>query len=70
MMLANNEVGVLQPIAELVRVAKAKNPKVLFHCDASQACVRISQHNHIERFSTLRDVAWCVLISDVVVLFF
>ncbi len=36
-MAANNEVGTLQPIAEAVRVAKAKNPSVTFHTDAVQA---------------------------------
>lgn len=36
-MTANNEVGTIQPIAEAVRVAKAKNPKVVFHTDAVQA---------------------------------
>ncbi len=36
-MTANNEVGTIQPIADAVRVAKAKNPKVIFHTDAVQA---------------------------------
>jgi cysteine desulfurase len=36
-MAANNEVGTLQPIAEAARIAKAKNPKVVFHTDAVQA---------------------------------
>jgi len=36
-MAANNEVGTLQPIAEATRVAKSKNPKVVFHTDAVQA---------------------------------
>ena len=34
-MAANNEVGTLQPIREIGRIAKAKG--VLFHCDATQA---------------------------------
>ena len=36
-MTANNEVGTIQPIAEAARVAKAKNPNVVFHTDAVQA---------------------------------
>jgi cysteine desulfurase len=36
-MAANNEVGTLQPIAEVSRVAKAKNSKVVVHTDAVQA---------------------------------
>lgn len=36
-MAANNEVGTLQPIAEVSRIAKAKNPKVVVHTDAVQA---------------------------------
>ncbi len=36
-MAANNEVGAIQPIAEAVRIAKAKNPRVVFHTDAVQA---------------------------------
>jgi len=34
-MLANNEIGVLQPIAEIGRLCKER--EVLFHCDATQA---------------------------------
>ena len=36
-MHANNEVGTIQPIAEISRIAKAKNPNVVFHTDAVQA---------------------------------
>lgn len=36
-MAANNEVGTIQPVAEAVRIAKAKNPRVVIHCDAVQA---------------------------------
>jgi cysteine desulfurase len=36
-MAANNEVGTLQPIQDVVRVAKAKNPQVVVHTDAVQA---------------------------------
>ncbi|HET7737414.1 MAG TPA: cysteine desulfurase family protein, partial [Tepidiformaceae bacterium] len=36
-MAANNEVGTIQPIAEISRIAKAKNPKVVVHTDAVQA---------------------------------
>ena len=38
-MLANNEIGVLQPIAEIGQVAKEKG--VLFHCDATQGVGKV-----------------------------
>ncbi len=36
-MTANNEVGTLQPIAEVSRITKAKNPLTVIHTDAVQA---------------------------------
>ena len=36
-MAANNEVGTLQPIAEIARAVKERNPKTLMHTDAVQA---------------------------------
>jgi cysteine desulfurase len=36
-MYANNEIGTVQPIADLARAVKATNPLTLFHCDAVQA---------------------------------
>lgn len=36
-MTANNEVGTIQPIDDVVRIAKAKNPRVIVHTDAVQA---------------------------------
>lgn len=36
-MYVNNEIGSVQPIEEISRRIKAKNPKVLFHVDAIQA---------------------------------
>src|SRR3981081_2615722 len=36
-MYANNELGTVQPIADLSRAVKATNPLTLFHCDAVQA---------------------------------
>jgi cysteine desulfurase len=37
----NNELGTIQPIKEAVDIAKAQNPHVLFHTDASDAFGRI-----------------------------
>ncbi len=36
-MLANNEIGTIQPVAEICAAVKAKNPKTLVHTDACQA---------------------------------
>ncbi|MGN0629599.1 MAG: cysteine desulfurase family protein [Oscillospiraceae bacterium] len=36
-MLVNNEVGAINPIARLSAAAKRKNPEAVFHCDAVQA---------------------------------
>ena len=36
-MLVNNEVGAVNPIAQLSAAAKRKNQDVVFHCDAVQA---------------------------------
>ncbi|NGZ97080.1 MAG: IscS subfamily cysteine desulfurase [Nitrospira sp. WS110] len=38
-MLANNEIGTINPIAEIGKIAKAKG--VLFHCDATQGVGKI-----------------------------
>jgi cysteine desulfurase len=43
-MLANNEIGVLQPIAELADIAKQRG--ALFHCDATQAVGRVPVDPH------------------------
>src|SRR5262249_59344484 len=36
-MAANNEVGTLQPVAEIGRLVRARAPQAVFHCDAVQA---------------------------------
>jgi cysteine desulfurase len=36
-MYANNEIGTVEPVAEIARAVKATNPEVLFHSDAVQA---------------------------------
>jgi cysteine desulfurase len=36
-MAANNEVGTIEPIAEVARIAREKNPRVVVHTDAVQA---------------------------------
>lgn len=36
-MAANNEMGAIQPIAEISRIARARNPAVIVHTDAVQA---------------------------------
>jgi len=37
----NNEIGTIQPIKEAVKIAKDKNPNIIFHTDASDAYGRI-----------------------------
>lgn len=40
-MLANNELGTIEPIAELTKACKKLNPKLRFHSDATQAFGKI-----------------------------
>ncbi len=40
-MLANNEIGTIQPIRAMVEIAKQKNNKTIFHSDAVQALGKI-----------------------------
>ena len=40
-MLANNEIGTIQPIRDMVEIAKAKNNETIFHSDAVQALGKI-----------------------------
>ncbi|HHX23378.1 MAG TPA: cysteine desulfurase NifS [Thermoanaerobacterales bacterium] len=40
-MHANNEIGTIQPIEEIVKLVKQKNPKILFHTDAVQTVGKI-----------------------------
>ena len=42
LMHANNEVGAVQPVAAAARAARAKNARVLVHCDAAQSLGKIS----------------------------
>jgi cysteine desulfurase len=41
-MLANNEIGVIQPIEAIGAAIKAKNPKALFHSDAVQGFGKVA----------------------------
>lgn len=45
-MHANNEVGTIEPIAEIVQAVKAKNPEVLVHTDAVQTVGHIPVDVH------------------------
>lgn len=40
-MLVNNEVGSIQPIDKIVKIAKVKNPRIKIHADAVQAFCKI-----------------------------
>ena len=41
MMLVNNETGAVFPVAECARLAKERNPALLFHTDAVQAFLKV-----------------------------
>jgi cysteine desulfurase len=41
LMAANNEIGVVHPIAEIAAAVKAKNKNILVHCDAVQAVGKV-----------------------------
>ncbi len=41
MMQVNNETGVVFPVAECVRAVKARDPRILFHCDAVQGFLKV-----------------------------
>ena len=43
---ANNEIGVVQPLRDISRAIKEKNPNVLLHSDAGQAPLYISPQVH------------------------
>ena len=43
---ANNEIGVVQPIRDISRAVKEKNPKIVFHSDAGQAPLYLSPQVH------------------------
>ena len=40
-MHANNETGVIYPVAELARITKETNPEILFHTDATQSAGKL-----------------------------
>jgi cysteine desulfurase len=41
-MLANNEIGTVNPVAEIAEAVRAANPRTLLHCDAVQAAGKIA----------------------------
>ena len=41
MMLVNNELGTLLPVADCVRAVRAYSPDILFHCDAVQGFLKV-----------------------------
>lgn len=43
-MLANNEVGTVQPVAEIARAVRIRNPRTLIHTDAVQAAGALPLH--------------------------
>ncbi len=42
LMLVNNEIGTLMPVAEIAAAAKRKNPTLHLHCDAVQALGKVA----------------------------
>jgi cysteine desulfurase len=52
-MHANNETGVVFPVAELARIAKETDPDILFHSDATQTAGKLpidllGEHQHVD----------------------
>lgn len=43
---ANHEIGVVQPLRDIVRTVREKNPTVLMHTDAGQAPLYLAPHVH------------------------
>ncbi|MFH0903258.1 MAG: cysteine desulfurase family protein [Pseudomonadota bacterium] len=52
-MLVNNELGTVQPVAELARIARASRPDIHVHCDAVQALGKIPIDAHTLGVDTL-----------------
>jgi cysteine desulfurase len=55
-MLANNETGVIFPVAELARITKETDPSILFHTDATQAVGKMridlaGEYRHVDMLS-------------------
>jgi cysteine desulfurase len=55
-MHANNETGVVFPVAELARIAKETDPAILFHTDATQTVGKLpidlrGDHRHVDLLS-------------------
>lgn len=55
-MHANNETGVLFPIAQLARLAKETDPAIVFHCDATQSVGKMridlaDEYRHVDLLS-------------------
>jgi cysteine desulfurase len=43
---ANNEIGVVQPVREISRAVREKNPSTLIHSDAGQGALYVAPHVH------------------------
>ncbi len=55
-MHANNETGVVFPIAQLARLAKETDPAIVFHCDATQSVGKLridlaEEYRHVDLLS-------------------
>lgn len=45
-MLVNNEIGIIQPVARIARAVAKHNPNILIHCDATQAASTLPSNVH------------------------
>ena len=45
-MLVNNEIGTVEPVAEMAEILKKKNPRALFHTDAVQGFGKVNINVH------------------------
>ncbi len=52
-MHVNNEIGTVQPISEIAKAIKARNPNVIFHIDGVQSFAKFPLHPHDSRIDAL-----------------
>lgn len=52
-MHVNNEIGTVQPVSQIAKAVKARNPNVAFHVDGVQSFAKLLLHPHDNRIDAL-----------------